>query len=534
MAKRREPSQTDIDRLLLGVFSDILTSGEQNRIARPQGYSPWVIEQDESDDANPGPDAEADAWKTSLEFNMLDHARDIVERRLSEINLGMPQSEEKQRILLRMALATIASANEYDAEREHGVYRPVVPPFGLNAGVPLAPIDTFVSDFAMKPFSEVYKVYAESKVAKGDWGENSAYKNPGKANLFVRIVGDIPFAQIQRTDALRFRETLERLPRLHGKSIYIGLSPHECVARADEIGSLLSDKNRKQIEFEKIKYRREEAEKFVERLDPNTINAALSMVSGVFEWEHSSGCYPGGNPFDKLRATKKEIKRRKQGKPTRQAWEPDQLEALFSSPLWMGSRSENRRHLSGKIVVEDGKFWCPLLAIFAGLRADEALTLRASDIREHEGVWYLDLQEDKERKYKTANASRLIPLHDELIRIGFIEFKEAAERAGHRRLFEEFGYRNRSGKYTDTLSKWFGIYRRDVVGQTQHLRDFHALRHTFDTFIERKLEADPVMLRRVMGHQGHTNGTTDDYFKGYEAKDLKPLIDLLEYSSARL
>ncbi|KAB7739985.1 hypothetical protein F2P47_10830 [Parvibaculum sedimenti] len=533
MAKRREPTQADLDRLLLDIFNDILTRGEQNRIARPQGYSPWVIDGNEWADEDlwmhPSADDDAEVWRTLLEFNRLDAAYPTVEAHLSERNLEMPRDDGRRKILLRMALATIASACAYDAEREEGVYRPVVPPFGLNGGVPLAAIDTFVSDFAMKPFSEVFKAYADAKVRKGDWSENSANKNPSKANLFIRVVGDIPFTHVQRRDALRFREVLERLPRLHGKSIYTGLAPADCVARADTIATQLADKKKQQIEIDGTKYRRAEAEKFVERLDPTTINATLSTVGGVFEWEHSNGAYPGRNPFDKLQATKRQVEKRKQGKVGREMWEPEHLEALFASPVWTGCASEKRRNKKGAFVIEDARFWLPLIALFAGLRADEALTLYVEDIREHQGIWFFDLYEDGDRSYKTKNSTRIIPIHEELIRIGILEYRDAAEAAGFHRLFEDFGARNKSGKFSDAYSRWFGDYRRDVVGQGDRYRDFHALRTTFDTFLERNMSGNSVMVRRVMGHQGHKNGTTDDYFKGYEAKDLKPLIDLLQY-----
>jgi len=432
-------------------------------------------------------------------------------------------------MLLRMALATVASACQYDAEREQGQYRPVVPPFGLNAGAPLPPVDTFTSPFAMKPFSEVFKAYTEAKVAKGDWSGNSAFKNPGKAALFVRIVGDIPFAQIQRKDALKFREILERLPRLHGKSLYAGKTPFECIDLADGIEAQLDDSKTQSVKIAGKKYRREDTEKFVERMDPNTINATLSIVGGVFDWEHSSGGYPGRNPFEKLQATKRQLEKRKQGKPGRLMWEPEHLEALFASPVWTGCRSEHRRNEKGSVIVEDAKFWGPLIALFSGLRADEILTLYVKDIRQHDGVWFFDLYEDKDRSYKTKNATRIVPVHEELIRIGLIQYRNAAEAAGYRRLFEDIGARNRFGKFSDGFSRWFGDYRRDVVKQGDRYRDFHALRTTFDTFLERNMAGNPVMVKRIMGHQGHKNGTTDDYFKGYEAKDLKPLIDLLKY-----
>ena len=48
-------------------------------------------------------------------------------------------------------------------------------------------------------------------------------------------------------------------------------------------------------------------------------------------------------------------------------------------------RSPERRHMPGRMVIEDGWWWVPFLALFAGLRAEEALQLRSDDITEVKG-----------------------------------------------------------------------------------------------------------------------------------------------------
>lgn len=50
---------------------------------------------------------------------------------------------------------------------------------------------------------------------------------------------------------------------------------------------------------------------------------------------------------------------------------------------------------------------------------------------------------------------RVVPVHDELIRLGFVKYREGMEAAGHARLFPE-AKRNSRGQMIAELSREFG------------------------------------------------------------------------------
>ena len=60
----------------------------------------------------------------------------------------------------------------------------------------------------------------------------------------------------------------------------------------------------------------------------------------------------------------------------------------------------------------------------------------------------------KEKKHvKTKAGIRLVPLHNELIKIGFLNYVK--EMRKEKRLFPELRV-NARGHYSDDISKWFG------------------------------------------------------------------------------
>lgn len=58
------------------------------------------------------------------------------------------------------------------------------------------------------------------------------------------------------------------------------------------------------------------------------------------------------------------------------------------------------------------KFWMPILALFTGMRLNEIAQLHLSDIRQVEdGVWVLDINDEKEKRLKTKSILSLTYLH---------------------------------------------------------------------------------------------------------------------------
>ncbi len=121
----------------------------------------------------------------------------------------------------------------------------------------------------------------------------------------------------------------------------------------------------------------------------------------------------------------------------------DQLRLIFNAPLYTGCADDwNGYAMPGLTRPRRGRFWVPLIALFAALRLNEACQLDVADIQTVEGVDYIHVSAgaasaDNEKGLKTASSERFIPIHPTLQELGFLAFVTARREAGGKRLFPE-------------------------------------------------------------------------------------------------
>ncbi|MFY9294614.1 MAG: site-specific integrase [Methylorubrum rhodinum] len=166
----------------------------------------------------------------------------------------------------------------------------------------------------------------------------------------------------------------------------------------------------------------------------------------------------------------------------RDMWERADLHRLFTTPVWIGCATATRRTTPGSLILRDEKFWLPLIAVFSGLRQEEICQLQVEDIRQDEDIWYLDINDRPPRKLKNATAVRRVPVHAELIRLGFLTHVEAQRRRRQTRIFANLTPGGADGRLGHAFTKWFTRYRREV-GLYRPGLDFHSFRHTATTLM---------------------------------------------------
>jgi integrase len=88
----------------------------------------------------------------------------------------------------------------------------------------------------------------------------------------------------------------------------------------------------------------------------------------------------------------------------RKPWTPAQLSALFALPLF-AAYTLPRLAKAGA----DAGYWIPLLALFTGARMGELCQLQPTDIREEDGLWGIDINDDKGKSVKTSASVRWVP-----------------------------------------------------------------------------------------------------------------------------
>ncbi len=147
------------------------------------------------------------------------------------------------------------------------------------------------------------------------------------------------------------------------------------------------------------------------------------------------------------------------------------LQRLFASPVF----ADGKRPKGG---AGEAAYWLPVLALYTGARLEELGQAHLSDIRHDGGVLHLDINAEGEGKsLKTESSVRKVPLHPDLIALGFQQYVEGLRAKGETVLFPLVVSQG-PVQQTSSWSKWWARYA-DELGLNDPRKVFHSFRHTF-------------------------------------------------------
>jgi integrase len=327
--------------------------------------------------------------------------------------------------------------------------------------------------------------------------------------LFLDICGDRPINAYGRADVTTFLNTLRRLPTHYGKSPKDkGRSAADIIAEADK--------------------------KEAKRISDVTAKRHLTALSQFLRFAVDLGHITktarddmaGGHKF------------REAGKARNQrdAWTPEELKALFSSPVWTGCH-EHFRTQAGPHVIRDARFWLPLLALYQGARLEELADLYRRDVWCDDGTWAIrvveteDNAESGDRDLKSEAAERTIPLHPELIRLGFLAHVASTAHRSDDPLFPDLKPQGKDKKRGPRITRWFVEYRK-ALGLYRPGVSMHAFRHTAITRLsDAATDFQQVRHRdHMMGHASTGGGEGRiRYDKGPGLRAAAETLALLSY-----
>lgn len=173
------------------------------------------------------------------------------------------------------------------------------------------------------------------------------------------------------------------------------------------------------------------------------------------------------------------------------------------------------------------KKWSLLLGIYTGARRSEIYQLRKDDIKldnDSGRHYFLITDQHESQKLKTDNAKRRIPVHNELIRLGFLEYvAECTER-----IIEGI-------TSAENITRWFAKVVEQLSTPTTNevgdMRSFHSFRHTFITKIRTEGKFDLALLQQIVGHEISKAGITDNYtHSSASIKRLAEVVDTLRFN----
>lgn len=183
---------------------------------------------------------------------------------------------------------------------------------------------------------------------------------------------------------------------------------------------------------------------------------------------------------------------------------------------------------------EPHKFWVPLIGLFMGMRVNEICQLHIDDVTTDLIPTVLISDERTGQRIKTKSGRRLVPIHPELIKLGFIDYIEDVRQMGAQHLFPGLKWgENGPG---EKVAQWFNRTVLKGCGIITKQKTLHSLRHTFCTAAERKKVAIH-RIARIVGHAPSGDVTLEHYINEAEVpeclKDIKrvsyPKLDLPRY-----
>jgi integrase len=470
---------------MAGYAVQLFHSREAKRLAAPGG-GPEKLSPKEAR-------ADAEDWLEALEDEDDDEARNTVnnaaKRLLADNGVDLDTSSPDWREFVefvrrvyreeaKRALRELRS--DYSAYAGDELFQ------GIDGRKPLPP------KAVPKTLSEVITLFRAEPSQKA-LSPKSKGKNVARDRLFQEFFGaERPVAEISRQDVAALVDLLARLP-----ANAIKLFPKMTAMQAADAAEA----------------------KGISPMTRLTAKGYLSSLHTLMDFAVSRGMRET-NPVKGLSVGSDGLSHKDRRRP----FNADQLKKIFAAPIYTGCVDDLYGYAKpGMARPRRGRFWIPILSLCHGIRLGEACQLHVTDVTELDGVPVIlirttddDGEDDSDKRVKTEAGERFVPLHPELVKIGFLEYVAQMRRSGKTRLFPELEPAKATGYLSDPFSKWFARFL-DKAGAKRARTSFHSFRHCYRDALR---EAD-ISLERIRALGGWSSGSTDeDYGSGFKPSTL--------------
>ncbi|NYS26503.1 site-specific integrase [Rhodobacteraceae bacterium 2376] len=319
---------------------------------------------------------------------------------------------------------------------------------------------------------EIFEVFArENKRGVSKDRINQCRRDIG---TFIDVVGaSFPISKITKVEVREWKQLLTQYPvKATETKAFAGMNIRQIVKANAQLGKpVIADR---------------------------TVNRYLSSLSAFMSWAVDNG-YLDRNPVEKLAL-------RNESMTPAFPFDTEQLVALFNSPWFTGCKSAAEwRNVAkpGPVQIRDHRYWVPLIMLFSGARTGEIGQLAVSDVRQAHGHWimYITTEGDKTgegKSVKTAGSMRVVPIHPELIRLGFIQYHEQRVKDGGVALFPG-AKRNARGQMMADVSREFGRYLTRIGIKSGRGLSLYSFRHGAADALRRAVFLDQ-QFGFILGH----------------------------------
>ena len=264
-----------------------------------------------------------------------------------------------------------------------------------------------------------------------------------------------------------------------------------------------------------------DSEKFVKwrktedaRLSPKTVSRDVLAYSMLFDWAINRGKYFGKNPVEDAKLSKLIWDDRVEAhSQDHDPFELQDLNLIFDPSQY-------------NALEKPCAFWLPLLGLYTGARINSLASIKVSDIQEYEAGKYSVYLSGK-----TIVSKRTIPIHPDLIRLGFIDYlkdvktywPDAVLAFPYLKAGSKNGYGNSPGKEFSSRKSKLGLGKNKV---------FHSFRKLLITCLQ--VNGCSQEFRKI--YVGHSDGKDQIHEAVYSHGKSDPnaiaklVFDYLDYA----
>lgn len=325
---------------------------------------------------------------------------------------------------------------------------------------------------------DLIEAHKADKVVHRSLSTQAAYEPVWR--LLIQTLGaNRPLEEIGRNEGREIFATAKALPRGFGKIPALrGLTVLQAVETGRELGLPV--------------------------IAAKTINSAyMGLMKTIFTWAMREQ-WMSSNPLTGLSVEELVGEADK-----RDPFTLEQLRTIFSREPWK-PRNEAPK---GKPL----HFWGPLIALFHGMRRGEIAQLDTKSLKIVNGQWCILIRGGDGKRLKTANARRVLPIHPELINIGFLRYAKRQQAANEDKLFS--GERpNGNGQWGDGFSDWFSRQIRNEGLKGARL-GLHSFRHNWQ---DRAREAGlhGTAIGQELAGRARGGDSSNNYGSGFSTEAL--------------
>lgn len=293
--------------------------------------------------------------------------------------------------------------------------------------------------------------------------------------LFVEAIGKSNIEDVTQDDIAQFGDTLLLLPKNYRKS------PRQREMTLEQIIA--------------------EADAKTAGLSKAVINRNMSFLGKFLEFSKGRGL----RLDNELSTSSQRVRRTGRARDARPSFTENDLKVLFAHPVWKGCKSKSRRHLPGRWQVRDGLYWVPFIAAYSGARLEEIAGLFISEVFPDDEIPYFAIKENENRRLKNIQSKRDVPIHPDLVQLGFLDYVRSTKKRGSTLLFPELKPSSNAGTFGGRIDDPFRKSVELTLGENRFVKGvpktFHSIRHYVIGYLRKHSGTKERVVDDIVGHE---------------------------------